>query len=385
MEDMQSFSEYTIEITDVLKESTEGHKFQNDLAKKILASLTPQQRKKVKVVVAPPSSTLPDIAIVHKDHPDEPLIIECKLDNAQSGGITWVFDGSNWQFSTRSARAKRMCELDDPTLCVTVIDMVKSPVVRNRIDKIQSELGKWFPELSNNKIPFQACKEFWPTLLDKYTTHDAGGKWQIPVSNTFWKTLNSLMKNDHFLAIRGSGLFRVGGAKYPSWFQPTKEFLAKMPVVSEITAAPKGNLELRLKQAGMKQRKLQTNRVLHIHSTTKPTVGQHVHVQELGSLGKSGDYNAPIGLIGSKGAATYIVSSSESGSIGQIKTIHSIDVDLKSASKKSGDKVWIVKCDLNHRVGTITFETNLRIMDIDVKSGVSLESSAEDFALFFKA
>jgi hypothetical protein len=382
MEDMQSFIEYTAESFEVLTEATEGHKYQTVLAKKILAAMTPQQRKKITIQVARPSSTMPDIAIYHKDHPEEPLIIECKLDNAQSGGITWVSDGKNWQFSTRSARAKQMCEIDDPTLCTTVIDMVKTPVVRNRIDKIQSELGKWFPELSSNKIPFHACKEFWPTLLDKYTTMDAGGKWQIPMTATFWKTLNFLMKNDHFLSIRGSGLFRVGGAKYPSWFKPDSAFLNSMPVVSDITVPPKGNLELRLKQSGMKQRKMQKDRELRIHSTTKPVVGQHVHVQELGKLGKEGTYNAPIGLIGSKGLATYIVSSSESGSIGQISKIHSVTLDPKS-EKKKGDKVWIVKCDLNHRVGTITFETNLRINDIEVKSGVNLETNADDFALYF--
>lgn len=387
MEDMQSFGNFAAEMANVLKESTEGHKFQNELANKILASLTPQQRKKINVVIAPPSSTLPDISIVHADHPSDPVIIECKLNNAQSGGITWIFDGSTWQFSTRSPRAKRMCEIDDPSLCATVLDMVKSPVVRNRIDKIQGELGKWFPELKSNKIPFQACKEFWPTLLDKYTTIDEGGKWQVPLANTFWKTLNYLMKSDHFLAIRGSGLFRVGGAKYPDWFQPSANFLSKMPIISEISDAPKGNLELRLKQSGMKQRKLQMNRELHIHSTTSPVVGQHVHVKELGSLGKNGNYNAPVGLISGRGAATYIVSSSESGSIGQIKTIHSVTPHPKSDQKKSGDKVWIVNCDLNHRVGTITFETNLRIIDVAVRSGISLETStdAQDFAMFFKA
>ena len=377
MKDMQSFINYSAEMNTILAEATEGHNFQNAIAKIIFDEMTPEQRGKIKIKVAPPSSTLPDIAFHHMDHPGDPLIIECKMGNSQSGGITWVSDGSNWNFSTRSARAKRMCEVDDPTMCAAVMEMVKTPLVINRISKIQSELGKWFPELSTKNIPFQACKEFWPTLLDKYTNKDEGGKWQIPLMNTYWKTLNYLMKSDHFLYIRGSGMFRVGGCKMPIWFKPTNDFLSKMPIISEITAAPKGNLELRMKQGGMKQRKLQKNRELRIHSITKPTESMYVHVKELGTLGKSGNYQAPIGLIGDKGPCTYIVNTSEAGSIGQIKTIHSI-----IENTVGNDMVWIVKCDLSHRVGTITFETNLRIINMAVNSSVNFEKNADDTKKF---
>lgn len=378
---MKSFKNHLVENEEVLTESTEGHKYQTALSEKIKSALTPQQREKISIKVAPPGSTLPDISVIHADYPSDPLIIECKMDNAQSGGITWTYDGSKWNFSTKSARAKRMCEIDDPALCVTVIKMVETPLVRNRIDKIQSELGKWFPTLSSKTIPFQACKEFWPTLLDKYTNKAEGGKWQIPVTNTFWKTLNHLMKNDHFLHIKGSGMFRVGGAKLPEWFEASNEYLTKMPIISEVNTPPKGNLELRLKQSGMKMRKLQLGRELHIHSTIQPNVGNHVHVKQLGSMGDTADYRHPVGLFNNRGPATYIVSSSESGSIGQIAKIHSVDEHPSTANKSVGDKIWIVKCDLNHRVGTITFETNLRIIDIDAKSGVNLEDDVNDFIL----
>jgi len=364
---MQSFKSYQAEQEEILVEETAGHKYQMALKDQILNALTPQQKSNITILVAEPSSTLPDIQIIHKKYPDEPLIIECKMNRAQSGAIVWQYNGSQWNFYP-SDRAKQVCEVDDPSLCALVFDMIKSPLIRNRIDKIQSELGNWFPELKSNTVPFSANKEFWPTLLDKYTTKDAGGNWQMPLqTQTFWKNLNSIMHGDHFLHIKGSGMFRVGGAKLPKWFGASEAFLSKMSVLSEVTDTPKGNLELRLKQSGMSRKKVQ-QRELHIQSTKQPNVGDNIFVKELGKMGKEANYNNPIGLFNTKGKATYIIGSTDKGSIGKIGKIDSV-------SKVGND--WVVKCDFEHRVGTISFETNLRITDVSAKSGVNLENNAD--------
>ena len=63
---MQSFKSYQAEQEEILVEATAGHKYQTELADKILNALTPQQRDNITIKVAPPSSTLPDIKIIHK-------------------------------------------------------------------------------------------------------------------------------------------------------------------------------------------------------------------------------------------------------------------------------------------------------------------------------
>jgi len=362
------------------KTDTRGHEYQQRIADGILSALSPEQRQKITVKTAPPSSTLPDISLVHADFPEEPLVIECKLNNSQSGGVTWNFDGSSWDYSRQSKKAQQVYE-NDPEMFSMIWNVLNnSTLVTSRICKIQENLAEWFPELKANTVPFMANKEFWNALLDK---HSDGDKWQIPMDESFWKSLNAIMHKDHFVHIEDCGLFRIDGNSLPSWFKASPEFLNKIPVLTQITEAPKGTLELRLKQGGMKQRKTQQNRCLLIRSTVAPKEEQFVHVEDLGSMGKTVAYDHPIGLIYNRKRATYFVNSAESGCIGQIEKIHRCEVHHSSQGSDVGESVlWAVDCDLSHRIGCITFEINLRIIDIDARSGVNLERDCSEFVSF---
>ena len=364
---------------------TRGHEYQEQIVAMILAALDESQRQKITVKLAQYGSTLPDIRIYHADHGDDCLSIECKLNNSQSGGISWTYDGKSWNYSQRSKKAATICE-SDPNMLSLVMESLNSTLVRGRITQIQSSLAEWFPELKSDAVPFSACKEFWNALLDKHPIGDEGDVWYIPMDELFWATLNSLFvaAKDQFLHIEGCGLFRVDGVALPSWFQPSDEFTTKVPLVSAINEPPKGNLELRLKQGGMKGRKLQTGRKLQIRSTIAPKLGQYIHVAELGSLGRGADYLSPIGLIVSKGKhATYIANSAEAGCIGQLEVVHSISKHSSSERCDEGESVlWVVECDLSHRIGTISFETNLRILDISARSGINLENDSKEFCSF---
>ena len=363
---------------------TRGHEYQGMIANTILSSLDDSQKQKITIKVATHGSTLPDISICHKDFPEEPIVIECKLNDSQSGGFGWVYDGSKWDYSRQSKKAQQICE-KDPMMYTIIMASLNSPLVMNRIRKIQSDLGEWFPELKSNTVPFVACKEFWSTLIDKYTNEDEGGTWQIEMDESFWKSLNTIMgTKDHFLHIEGCGMFRIDGSALPNWFKPSKNFLSKIPLLTSITEAPKGNLELRLKQGGMKQRKLQQGRKLQIRSTVQPKVGQFVHVEELGSMGKNANYLSPIGLVDGGGKhATYFVNSAEAGCIGQLDKVHAISRHPCSDGCDEGESVlWVVECDLSHRVGYISFETNLRLLDIAAKSGVNLQNDSKEFISF---
>lgn len=364
------------------KGDTKGHEYQHRVADAIISALTPEQRSRVTVTVAAPSSTLPDITLSHSDHPDDPLIVECKLNNSQSGGVTWNYDGASWDYSRQSKKAEQVYK-SAPEMYSTVHAFLHSPLVLDRIAKIQGNLAEWFPELKSNTVPFAANKEFWNALLDKHSIGDEGDKWQVPMDDSFWKSLNAIMMKDHFVHIEGCGLFRIDGNSLPSWFKPSEEFMSKVPLVTGISEPPKGSLELRLKQGGMTQRKTQVGRCLLIRSTVPPKEGQFVHVEDLGSMGKNVAYDHPVGLIFNRKRANYFVNSTESGCIGEIERIHRCEVHHSSKGCDEGESIlWAVECDLSHRIGCITFETNLRILDITARSGVNLERDSTEFSSF---
>ena len=429
---MKRFSTYIEENVQQVQEAargTQGHVYQNGIAQNIKNALIAQGKaSNYTIKVAPPSSTAPDILI---ERADEKLIIECKMDNAQSGAITWRYSGGVWSIYS-TPKSTSACQ-QNSSLCQQILNMLSSLNVVNRIEDIFSELAVWCPELKLNanqpEIPFKFCKEFYPLLLDKYPTAAYGsegmpggdsetcggddalctganrkGKWQIPVPLTYWTMLNSMMNGDNYLQIKGTGLLAVNPNSLPSWFNS----IAGIPFIDQITSPPTGNIELRLKASGCKFNGTKQKRNLIITppgviskisdwllgrgKSKPPAVGDFIHAYGLqGGNFKTAHVPFKQGLIQTARSNVHkddkplkYVLGGEKPPSGAIM-IGKIDELISTSPDQAGN--ILVECVMHHRTGTCSFETNLRIKKMSgISTPINLDKKSDcaTFASAFK-
>lgn len=394
------FSTYLQEAS----KGTKGHEYQKVIAQSIQDELKKLGKESnYGITVAGASSTLPDILI---ESGSERLIIECKMGNAQSGAITWKYDGSNWAIHA-TAKSSAACQ-QNSELCKQIMQMLSSLNVLNRITDIFYDLARWCPPLKLNPntpvIPFKFCKEFYPVLLDKYSTKDYGsegspggdsatcggddalcaaanrkGKWQLPVPSSYWQVLNSMMKGDNYLQIQGGGLLAVNGASFPSWFTP----IASIPKIDSIAAAPSGNIELRLKASGTDFHGVRQNRNLIISKGSKePSEGDFIHAYGLQAtdfqhadvpMMRGSVQEARSNVHKNRKPLKYVLGSASPPSgaiaIGKITKLYAV------SQTKAGDS--LVECEMEHRTGTCGFETNLRIDKVANVSSFTLDKRSD--------
>jgi len=354
---------------------TRGHEFQRSLADIILRSLTPRQRQRIRITTAPYGSNLPDIQVHHSHFPNQPVNIECKVGNSQGGAVTWNLEGSRWSVSPSSDKGKVTCERD-PLFCAALAETLRSPKIMRRIAKVIVRHADFIPELATTGIPFNTVPEVWSCVL-KTVEHElnatSNGKeitWKFPVeSAVYWRNLNSAMHGSHFLAVKGKGLYRIGGAVFPeAWFMPS-EAIMEAPHIDEITADSGGMVEARFKRGGKgkgDRAVVQRNRSMMVVGSVPPSVGDRIHVV---NIGNASSYRSGSGLEG-EGVSYVVAHPEEKNTIGSIQSLHHV------APMSEG---YEIVCDFAHGVRTVTFETNLRISDMDVPTPISLEERPSIF------
>ena len=354
---------------------TRGHEFQRELADIILRSLTPRQRQRIRITTAPYGSNLPDIQVHHIHFPKQPVNIECKVGNSQGGAVTWNLDGSSWSVSPSSDKGKVTCERD-PLFCAALAETLRSPKIMRRIAKVIVRHADFIPELATTKIPFVTVPEVWSFVLktvERELNATSNGKeiaWKFPVeSAVYWRNLNSAMHGSHFLAVSGKGLYRVGDAVFPEeWFMPS-DTLMEAPRIDHIVADSGGMVEVRFKRGGKgkgDRSLVQRNRRMLIVGEAPPSVGDSIHVT---NIGDASSYRKGLGLEGD-GVSYVVAHPDEKNTIGSIQSLHHV------APMSEG---YEIVCDFAHGVRTVTFETNLRISDMDVPTPISLEERPSIF------
>ena len=353
---------------------TVGHEFQRELADALRSSLRRSQRDEVEIRVSPPGSILPDITITHRSHPDSPLHIECKAGRSQGGAITWVHDGSDWSVSPRAAKGRVVCEAD-PAFCAALTETLRGPAVMNRVERFRSKHVALIPEFSSlrEQIPFTTCKEAWNLVrrqvsaeLKAESTDDSEILWSFPIRQEhYWSNLARSMQDSHLLCIQGQGTFRIGGLPYPEpWFLPSATLL-QAPLLDEITAEPQGGIEARFKASGKPGEVLvQRNRRMFVCGE-HPRAGSWIHVEDLKG---AREFDPVRGTMPVSRHPYTVRPQYEDGCIGQVQSIH-----RSYRASVEGRQGHEVICDIVHETRIVTFETNLRIVEVRADTPVDIE------------
>ena len=349
---------------------TKGHEFQRELADTILGSLSAAQREKVRIATAPVGSNLPDISVTHLDHPNRPVNIECKVGSSQGGAVTWNYDGSAWHISNASKNGKAVCDAD-PLFCATLAQILKTPVIMDRVNKIIGKHAAFISELKSDTVPFTTVPEVWSLILretNQEIREQSDIVWKFAVgAKKYWRNLNSAMHGSHFLAIKGQGLLRVNGASFPEpWFVPSATIL-EAPLIDQVTAEAGGDVEARFKRGGRSKSDkglLQANRTLFVIGTKPPQSGDGIWVE---GLPNATGFDPAAGLQG-EGIKYTVVPPEQREVIGHLGTIHSLH-----GAARGGDRGWVIVADLIHTTRGVTFETNLRISELSVDTPIKLE------------
>ena len=378
------------------KTDTAGHAFQRELTERLQASLAPEKRKKITFTSAPAGSTSADIRVTHEDYPNQPLFIECKAGIAQGGALTWGYDGTVWSPSTKGTNAEQICG-NDEAFCHTLSEILRSPAVMTRVNKVIARHAHILPDLMTNRVAFTTVPEVWKVVLRtvaaEIQAESFDGKqitWQFPVEGkAYWRTLNSMTHGSHILAIKGMGTLLVGGATFPeSWFLPSATLLSA-PRIDAVNADAGGMAEARFKRGGPRKSRpdvVERGRRMFIVTGTSqsrgvpPKAGDGIKVIGLDKA-IAIDRNPPFyGLRAGTFPIRYVVSNQiDEEYIGRIQEIHS----ATSASRRMGvgpQQGYEIVCDFAHSARIVTFETNLRLKNLRISSPVSLELRPSIFA-----
>lgn len=377
------------------EKETEGHKFQKELLGILQSSIPANKRDKITFTSAGVGSTSADIKVTHADYPNQPLHIECKVGVSQGGALTWNYDGSDWSISPSSRNAPAICG-GDPVFCTTMKEILGTPTIMNRVHKIIARHAHVMPQLMTNRIPFTTVPEIWkPVLNDVAKEIQAEAfdhksiTWRFPVEKgAYWRTLNSMMHGSHLLVIKGMGTLLVGGATFPeAWFMASPTLLSA-PRIDMVTADAGGMAEARFKRSGSNGATvIERNRQLFIVAGTKkeigppPKDGDKVRVIGLKKATNFDRGPSKFGVYSGSADIRYIVSNGEKDDedIGRIVKIHS----SMTAARKTGSLPQVgynIVCDFSHSAQGVTFETNLRLNDINIPTPVNLELKPSIFA-----
>ena len=401
---------------------TEGHKYQENLAKALEVALSNKNKgcggvsearkptgthKCYQVGSSGAGSGSGDVMIGNKSNV---IKIECKKGHAQGGDMTFSWNGGeasspgSWKFH---GIAGKMCPTDreksplKTALCTSITKMLIGPLgasLANRAKLINEwQVKTYGPGLVGKaEYPLVTLKEAWLVASDKFpmkgthanTDGESASYYNMLENTEYWGSLQDILvkKGDHFIQFMDQGLFRVSddpfglgktlGIPYlTDSVEPKTTGGGKVEVRVRPSGFSKTGGRLIAKSGGKMQPEspkaktaVEKDRALIVKCKTMPKTGMHIHVPQLGKKTKSidiytypvpGKPNLRVKMAGASQSEYYDYIASDRAEEGEY--IGTIEFTMKPI--KVSDDEWYIKGNFKHRTSKVALSAILRIDD----------------------